>query len=77
MLDSNGETVLRLVEAHSLETAVVENFDAAGERMRADRDSEQQVVAILLNEGLANGEAVMAMDIRGPVLGTWYAVVLD
>jgi hypothetical protein len=69
--------VLRLVEAHSLETAVVENFDAASERMRADRYGEQQVVAILLNEGLANGEAVMAMDIRGPVLGTWYAVVLD
>ena len=75
--NANGEAVLRLVEAHSLETAVAENFDAAGERMQADKDSEQQVVVILVNYGLADGEAVMAIDIRGPVLGTRYSVVSD
>src|SRR5689334_13208514 len=44
--------------------------------MRADGDSEQQpVVVILIDDGLANGEVVMAMDIRGPVLGTGYSAV--
>ena len=54
-----------------------ENFDAASERTGPTGTASSTVVAILINEGLANGEAVMAMDIRGPVLGAWYAVVLD
>src|SRR5215471_34653 len=45
--------------------------------MRTDRDSEHQLVAIPVTHGLANGKAVMAIDIRGPILGAWYSLVLD
>src|SRR5207253_8090748 len=76
--DADGEAVLRLLEAHCLEAALGKDLDAAGGRTRADRDGEQQpMVVILINDRLADGEAVMAMDIRGPILGARYSAVRD
>src|SRR5262249_23408978 len=74
----NREAVLRLLEAHSREAAMGEDLDAAGGRVAADRDSEHQLVAVgLIDGGLADGEAEMAMGIRGPVLGAGYPAIRD